>query len=251
MTNQTQLPSVKEDKPVQIDLGSMFQGMLELAKDPSVDPAKMETMLAMQERMIDREALRQFRAAMHEVRQHMPRIERDGKITNKAGQVQSRYAHYEAIDKIVRPIASAAGLTYGFDYQQGEGGRVLVTCIVSHVGGHEERFGPMPLAIDTTGAKNATQGAGSAGSYGMRYTLCAAFNIVTVGSDDDGEGTAPARPAAPGMDFDALLDDAQKAAASGRASYEAFFKGLTNVQRGWLVDMGHHENLKRAVEALA
>lgn len=251
MQNETQLPAIPAE--AKTDLGEIYRSMIELAKDPAVDPAKMETLLAMQERMMDRESLRQYRAAMHAVRQEMPRIEKDGSITNKAGEVQSRYAHYEAIDKIVRPLAAAHGLTYGFDYKEGDNGRVLVTCIVSHVGGHEERFGPMPLAIDTTGAKNATQGAGSAGSYGMRYTLCAAFNIVTTGADDDGAGAGRARTSAAmsaAGDVDRLLDDAQRAAAGGRASYEAFFGGLTNMQRGWLLDQGHHANLKKAVESM-
>jgi hypothetical protein len=186
MTNEI----VKADGGDELGLSQMYQGMIELAKDPSVDPAKMASSLDMQERMIDRQNLTSYRRAMHAARSNMPSITKDGKITNKQGQVQSRFAHYEAIDKIVRPLVEAEGLTYGFDTVSIEGGRVGVTCIVSHVDGHEERFGPMPLAVDTTGAKNATQGAGSAVSYGKRYTLCAAFNIVTDGEDDDGNAAA-------------------------------------------------------------
>lgn len=241
MTNTTQVATVEQSGD--LTLGQMFQSITELARDPNVDPAKMAAIVDLQERMMDRKARADFQAAMHRARAKMPRIEKDGTIRNKAGDVQSRYAHYEAIDKIVRPLIEAEGLTYGFDYKEGEQGRVLVTCIVSHTGGHEERFGPMPLAIDTTGSKNATQGAGSAGSYGMRYTLCAAFNIVTVGSDDDGN---LGRRRGPADAFAGLLDDAQKAATGGTAAYEAFFKRLTNMQRGWLVDQNHHANLKEA-----
>lgn len=227
-----------------LDLGAMWQSITDLATNPDVDPAKMEALVSLQERMIDRKAAQEFHQAMHRARAKMPRIEKDGTIRNKQGQVQSRYAHYEAIDKIVRPLIEAEGLTYGFDYKEGENGRVLVTCIVSHTGGHSERFGPMPLAVDTTGAKNATQGAGSAGSYGMRYTLCAAFNIVTVGSDDDGNmGRAES---AGGDRFASLLDAAQKAAAGGSEAYKEWFASRTNMERGWLMDEGHHANLKSA-----
>lgn len=227
-----------------MDLGQMFQGMMELAKDPAVDPAKMSAMLDMQERMIDREALRQYRAAMHEARSVMPRITKDGKILNKNNQVQSRYAHYEAIDAIVRPLVNPLGLSYGFDYKEGERGSVLVTCIVSHVGGHEERFGPMPLQLDTSGSKNATQGAGSAGKYGQRYTLCAAFNIVTEGADDDGNMGRKTEARDP---FPGLIDEARKASTGGSAAYAEWFKSLkSNQARGWLVDQGEHANLKIA-----
>ena len=241
MDEQTQLATVEEGG-AKLTLSDMFQSIKELAKDPNVDPGKMQAIVDLQTGMMDRMAVQEFRSAMHRARAHMPRITKDGKITNRQGQVQSRYAHYEAIDKIVRPIVEAEGLTYGFDFKEGEQGRMLVTCIVSHVGGHEERFGPMPLAIDTTGAKNATQGAGSAGSYGMRYTLCAAFNIVTTGSDDDGNmGKATGSDA-----FEELLDGAQVAAAKGIESYSLWFKSRTNMERGWLMDEGHHESLKAA-----
>jgi len=165
------------------------------------------------------------------------------KLLQPQGTVQSRFAHYEAIDKIVRPLVEAEGLTYGFDTVSIDGGRVGVTCIVSHVDGHEERFGPMPLAVDTTGAKNATQGAGSATSYGKRYTLCAAFNIVTDGADDD--GSAGRRGSAVGQ-WDDLLHDARQAATKGTDGYAAWFKGRTNMEKGWLMDEGHHTNLKDA-----
>lgn len=246
MTNETQLATVEEGRS--LSLSDMWQSLTELATNPDVDPAKMSALVDLQERMLDRTAQQEFNRAMHLVREQMPRIQKDGSITNKSGQVQSRYAHYEAIDKIVRPIVAAHGLSYGFDYKEGEQGRVLVTCIVSHTGGHVERFGPMPLSIDTTGAKNATQGAGSAGSYGMRYTLCAAFNIVTVGSDDDGNMGAKPHAAAPvaGWNPNELLDAAQVAATKGSEHYAEWFKARTNMERGWLVDEGHHASLKTA-----
>jgi hypothetical protein len=235
----------RTDTAPQIDVSTVYQGMIELAKDPSVDPAKMQAILDMQERMIDRQNLTAYRRAMHAARAKMPRISKDGKITNKQGQVQSRFAHYEAIDAIVRPLVEAEGLTYGFDCVNLDGGRVGVTCIVSHVDGHEERFGPMPLAVDTTGAKNATQGAGSATSYGKRYTLCAAFNIVTDGEDNDGNGT---RQTSAAGQWDDLLHEGQKAATGGTDAYAEWFKGRTNMERGWLMDEGHHAKLKTAAQ---
>lgn len=249
MTEQTQQTTELAigETPRAMTIGDMFQSITELARDPNVDPGKMQAIIQLQEHMMDRQAKSEFQSAMHKARAAMPRITKDGKITNKAGDVQSRYAHYEAIDKIVRPIIEECGLTYGFDFREGEQGRVLVTCIVSHVGGHEERFGPMPLSIDTTGAKNATQGAGSAGKYGQRYTLCAAFNIVTTGEDDD--GNMGRGNASPSEQWQALIEAGRIAATRGTASYESFYKSRTNMERGYLVDQGHHEDLKKAARA--
>jgi hypothetical protein len=234
------------EEPAALSLGDMWASITELAKDPDVDPQKLEALVSLQERMIDRTAQQEFNRAMHKARANMPRIRKDGAITNKQGNVQSRYSTYEAIDKIVRPIVEAAGLTYGFDYNEGQQGRLLVTCIVSHTGGHVERFGPMPLAIDQSGAKNPTQGAGSSGSYGQRYTLCAAFNIVTEGHDDDGGGRSAPAATLPGMNADELLDAAQIAATKGSESYGQWFKSRSNMERGWLIDGGHHASLKEA-----
>jgi hypothetical protein len=238
--------ATREDAPA-LNLAEMWRSLTELATNPDVDPQKMAALVDLQERMIDRTAAQEFHRAMHNARSKMPRIRKDGAITNKQGSVQSRFATYEAIDKIVRPIIEAEGLTYGFDYNEGEQGRLLVTCIVSHTGGHSERFGPMPLAIDQSGAKNPTQGAGSSGSYGQRYTLCAAFNIVTEGADTD--GGAPVRDAAPnlpGLDPAELLDAAQVAATKGSESYAMWYKSRSNMERGWLMDGGHHARLKEA-----
>src|SRR6056297_1439038 len=234
------------EEPAALSLGDMWASITELAKDPTVDPQKLEALVSLQERMIDRTAAQEFNRAMHKARANMPRIRKDGAITNKQGNVQSRYSTYEAIDKIVRPIVEAEGLTYGFDYNEGQQGCLLVTWIVSHTGGHVERFGPMPLAIDQSGAKNPTQGAGSSGSYGQRYTLCAAFNIVTEGHDDDGGGRPAPAATLPGMSADELLDAAQVAATKGSESYGQWFKSRSNMERGWLIDGGHHASLKEA-----
>lgn len=242
MTDETQLAIATAPE---LTLGDMFRSITELATNPDVDPAKMSAIVDLQERMMDRQSKASFNKAMHQARKMMPRINKDGAITNKTGQVQSRFATYEAIDKIVRPLIEAEGLSYGFDFREGEQMRVLVTCIVSHVDGHEERFGPMPLSVDTTGAKNATQGAGSAGKYGQRYTLCAAFNIVTDNIDDDGTGRGR-KAASSGPNFAGLQDAGQKAATQGSEKYADWFGSQTNMKKGWLVDEGHHADNKTA-----
>ncbi len=225
---------------------SMFQSIMDAVKDPALSVEKAAALLDLQERMIDRQAKAEFFAAKSKVMLEMPRISKDGAIKNKEGKVQSRFATFEAIDKIVRPICNAAGLVYSFIPGQ-SGNQITVTCELAHVSGHVERYGPMPLTLDSSGAKNATQGAGSAVSYGKRYTLCAALNIVTEGADDDGRSTSSSVTAVTGEGWTGdLLDRARMAATKGTEAYGAFFKSCTNMQRGWLVDQGEHERLKAA-----
>jgi hypothetical protein len=245
------LPTAPAEPGRAMSVGEMFVSILELVKDPTISVEKASALLDMQERMIDRQAKADFFAAKAKVMLDLPRISRDGAIKNKDGKVQSRFATFEAIDKIVRPICASAGLVYSFIPAQ-SGNQITVTCELAHTGGHVERYGPMPLAIDASGAKNATQGAGSALSYGKRYTLCAALNIVTEGEDTDG-GKGDARQVVPVTDEpwqEQILDAAQKAAAGGSASYAEWFKVQKNMHKGWLVDSGQHEICKRAAEEI-
>lgn len=232
------------------ELGRMFSSLIELAKDPAVQPEKMAAIVQIQKDMLNDTREQAFRSAMAAARSEMPAITKEGRITNKHGEVQSRYAHFEAIDAIVRPIARKHGLDYGFDVRGDEKGTLTVSIEVTHVseiGAWTKVYGPMPLAIDTTGAKNATQGAGSASSYGKRYVLCAAFNIITTNEDDD--GNLGRKTPETGHNFAKILDEAQRAAARGSEAYAQFFGKLTNMQKGWLVDEGHHAHLKAASAA--
>lgn len=231
--------------PANMSTADMFMSIMEIVKDPSVSVEKASALLDLQERMIDRQAKSEFYAAKAKVMLEMPRISKDGAIKNKEGKVQSRFATFEAIDKIVRPICNAAGLVYSFIPGQ-SGNQITVTCELAHTGGHVERYGPMPLTLDASGSKNATQGAGSAMSYGKRYTLTAALNIVTEGADDDGRSTGRISAAPDASWQEEILDRARMAAVEGSARYTEFFRGCTNMQRGWLVDTGEHERLKIA-----
>lgn len=243
------LPAAPAEPGRALTASDMFLSIMEMVKDPALSVEKASALLDMQERMIDRQAKAEFFAAKAKVMLDMPRIRKDGAITNRDGKVQSRFATFESIDKIVRPICNAAGLVYSFIPSQ-SGNALTVTCELAHTGGHVERYGPMPLAIDTTGAKNATQGAGSAVSYGKRYTLCAALNIVTEGDDDGGKGAGRQLVPDTGETWqEGLLEQAQLSATHGSAEYGAWFKRQSNMHRGWLVDAGHHEACKKAAEA--
>jgi len=237
----------------------MFSQLMEAANNPDIDAGKIQALADVQTQVLRtaadekaRLARDAFNRAMFQARRGMPRITRDGAITNKAGNVQSRYATYEAIDRVARPIWEAEGLDVGFELSGDETGKVLVTCIVTSMdaehGSHVERFGPMPLAIDTTGSKNATQGAGSAGSYGKRHTLCAAFNIITENEDKD--GAAARQIAKPTEAWQAEVSAKAQAAAQNEAAgsagaYKRYLDTLPQMHRGWLFDSGEHDANKR------
>lgn len=165
-------------------------------RDPSIDVAKLEQLIALQERIADREAKRQFAEAMNAMQAEMTPIGKDR--TNP--HTKSRYATYEAIDEILRPLYTRHGFSVRFT-THAQGGRIRVACTVSHIGGHTETEHELESGPDLTGSrgqanKTEVQGIGSIVSYLKRYTLMAAFAVAVTDdeTDDDGNGGYRAPP---------------------------------------------------------
>lgn len=234
--------------------GSEAQRMLAMihraATDPAVDPGKMTALADLAIKLQDRERENEFRrakvAALLETSQL--RITKRGAILNKNGGVQSRYSKYEDLHRAVSPIFAAHRLAVSFKVGQASN-QVTVRPVLTHANGYQEEGDAMPLSVDTTGSKNATQGAGSAVSYGKRHTLKALANVIEEGEDDDGQaaGGTPGRAAMTEAQR-TLVDEANDAARRGSQAYLNWFQGRTPAEKGWLVYEGKHEELKQAAE---
>lgn len=189
---------------------------------------------------------RAYIQAKLELTRNLPIIGKDGAILNKAGQVQSRYSSWEALNRVISPILDQHGFI--LDHRVGDAGGVMtVEAVLSHVSGHVEHGGPMRLPADTSGAKNAVQGSGSSLSYGMRYTTLAILRIRIEGIDDDGGPRV--EDASLGDLMLPHVQQSRAAAARGSDAYTAWFREQSNAVRGHLVDTGEHENNKQAAAA--
>lgn len=162
---------------------AIIQVIERAALNPEVDIDKMERLLEMQERVLDRQALMAYSAAMAAMQTELPSIAERGQGNNGA------YATLEDIVDTVRPIMKQHGFAVSFRIQTQERG-IQVTGVLMHKDGHREETS-MLLPVDTSGSKNAVQAFGSSTSYGKRYVLCALLNITTRGQDDNGHGAAP------------------------------------------------------------
>jgi len=156
------------------------------ASDPNVDIDKMERLLQMQERIMDRNAKAAFTAALAEMQPELPIITERGEIKHGDNKpVQSRYALWEDINEAIRPILHHHGFALSFRTGSEEG-KIVVTAVLSHRDGHSEET-TIHLPADQSGSKNAVQAVGSSTSYGKRYTALSLLNITTRGQDDDGK----------------------------------------------------------------
>jgi len=185
--------------------------LLRHALDAGASVEALERLVALKERVDDRAARAAFFEALAAVQEAMPEIpkKRTAKIaTRSGGEYSYRYAALEDITRVIRPILRRHGLSYSWDVTQGEGA-LIVTCVLRHVDGHEERAS-FPVPVDTKASMSDAQKNGAALTYGRRQSLVAVLGLTTADDDVDGadvgapSNTITAQQAA---DLDALIDE--------------------------------------------
>ena len=183
--NANAVTPVQETALTAPDAGAIVSMIERAALDPRVDMDKMERLLAMQERIFDRNARMAYASALAVMQPKMPVITERGGIKNKEGQIQSKYALWEDINDSIKPLLAEHGFALSFRTGTTTEGKITVTGILSHREGHQEET-TISLPHDSSGNKNAVQAVGSSTSYGKRYTATALLNITSRGEDDDG-----------------------------------------------------------------
>ncbi len=183
------LPAQKQDTTVatiqQQSPDTLLTLIERLAKDQTVDLDRVERLIALRARMM-------YATALSEMQVELPEIKKKGHITipgtNKAGEANKpiQYALWEDINEGIKPILAKHSFAISFRTGQAPDGKLTVTGILSHAGGHQEET-TMILPYDSTGSKNTVQSIGSSTSYGKRYTAAALLNLTTRGEDDDGK----------------------------------------------------------------
>ena len=176
--------------------GGILDVIARAARDPNVDIDKMERLLAMQERIIERDAKTAFTAAKIAMRPELPEITMKGHIVIKdknTGAVtqDTPFAKFEDIHEAIMPVLTQHGFDLSFKNGMSPDGKVRVTTILTHAGGHSEDT-YFDLPHDSSGSKNAVQAVGSSTSYAKRYGVLSILNIKVVGEDDNANSSEAA-----------------------------------------------------------
>lgn len=149
--------------------------------NPDVDVGKMQQLLDMQLKILDREAKQHYIRDFASMQAEFPSIKKRGRTQ------QSTYATFDDINDGVAPARGKYGFALSFVPETSEG-FMKITAILSHHAGHTETSA-ITLPFDTSGNKNAVQAQGSAIRYGMRYSIVALLSISTHdGDDNDADG---------------------------------------------------------------
>ena len=161
---------------------SSLLGMISLAaRDPQCDVAKMTAMHTLFRQVVADEKKDLYDKAMARLQPRLPIIEKSKKGAN------GKYAPIEAIDAAIAPLLKEEGFHFVFTSSPAAppSKDMLVTGRLVHKGGHFEEAS-IPVALDTSGSKTATQGAVSTVSYGIRCIKRMMLDLNMVDEDRDG-----------------------------------------------------------------
>jgi hypothetical protein len=178
------------------DTDSLMGAIISAGTTPGVNVENIERMANLYERLEAKKAERAFNVALVAMKPELPVIDRRGRIEVRAkgptgqrdGEIlqSTSFAYWEDIDEAITPILAKHGFVLTFRCGSLPDGRITVTGVLSHDGGHSTET-TMTLPLDSTGSKNNVQAVGSSTSYGKRYTATLLLNIRTKGEDDDGK----------------------------------------------------------------
>lgn len=167
--------------------------LVRLAIEQRVPVEMLERLVALQERVAERDARAAFFEALVTFRDQCPPIRKTREnsqfeVSRNGVKRKAMYAPLEEIDRVARPIAAKHGLVWTWDTKVDDA-LMHISCRVIHVAGHSETTN-VSMPYESKAGSSLQQKYGSTQTYGMRYSLIAALGITTVDEDDDGNGTA-------------------------------------------------------------
>lgn len=193
------------------------------ARDPNIDVDKMLKLYDIRDRELARVAEREFIAAMAEFKANPPKIIKDKHVAFQTSKGMTEYDHATLASVVGAIIDSLAkvGISHRWDTEQKDGGRITVTCVLTHEGGFSTRTA-LSASPDDSGGKNNIQAIGSTVTYLQRYTLMAATGLAAGMPDDDGRGGNGSEcvSADQAANLQALVEEV----GANRANFLAYFK---------------------------
>ena len=156
-------------------------------KDMGLTPADMKEMLAVQKDYDAMQAEKAFNIALANFKAEDILITKDKDVA--FGQTAYSHASLGNVVSIAVPYMSKHGLSHRWKTEQGEGGLVTVTFVLTHIAGHSEETS-LQAKPDDSGKKNAIQQVSSTITYLERYTFLAGTGLAVEDQNDDDGASA-------------------------------------------------------------
>jgi hypothetical protein len=161
-------------------------GMIAYAMRSNASVAELRELYAFKKEYDADEARKAYVAAMAQFKSEPLTIVKDKHVSYTTAKGTTEYDH-ATIGNVTTQICAALG-RHGFSHRwntdQQDGGRIVVTCVITHSRGHFEST-TLKASPDDSGGKNNIQAIASAVTYLQRYTLLAATGMATSDQEDD------------------------------------------------------------------
>lgn len=183
--NEPKSSEIVEMEPASVQAVTPMQ-MLQIAVNKGADLDQLQKLMDLQERWEATQARKAFVEAMAAFKADPPKIIKDRHVRFDTQKGVTEYDHAtigQVCDAVGKGLADH-GISHDWDIEQ-EAEKIRVTCVLTHVQGHEKRVS-MQAGPDASGGKNMIQQIGSTTTYLQRYTLLAATGMAPVEKDLDG-----------------------------------------------------------------
>lgn len=157
--------------------------LMQRAVDKGASPESLQQLYALHKQVQADEAEQTFKDRLAAFQAECPQIHK-GRSVNIGGGGY-KFAGLDDIMRQIQPLLSKHGLSVSFDTTM-QDANITVVCRV-HCGKHTAET-TVTLPIPAQMKVNSTQQAGAALSYGKRYALQGALNIVVTDEDTDAAG---------------------------------------------------------------
>ncbi len=173
----------KTEKPMALALTNV-EKLIETAVKSNAGIEQLQALMKMKYEHEAREAAKVFHEKFCSLQSELPVIRKDKSVERKDKTVIYKYAPLESIIKQILPSMQKYGFTYKWTESFEKDGFKRVTCHLTGHGHSESAYSDIPIP-SATSMTNSIQQAGSASTYGKRYSLCGLLGII---ADDDDDG---------------------------------------------------------------
>lgn len=174
---------------------SIVQMIERVALDPSIDIARMDQLLTFLGRIKAAEAEAAYTEDFAAMQGDLPSIDALGQIKHGDGanaKIIAKYAKWEDINDAIKPVLAKHHFVLSFSSDQTDG-RIIVTAILKHTGGHKETA-TLNFPLDTSGGKSNVHAIASSISYAKRHSASLVLNLSSRAKEDaDDDGKAASR----------------------------------------------------------
>lgn len=213
-----------------IGADSLLGAIVQAARDPKVDAAKISALLDIKVRIEAIESENAYWSAMKLCQDDMEPIRKDAKNP----ETHSKFAKVSTVQKATQPIYRKHGFCLTFTADDADVTVVPLVCIVSHEAGHRQKY-RLKATIDDKGPKGGAvktpvQGTVSTSSYLRRKLYELIFDLILTDDDDDGNLGKRITPITPEQadTINTMLNDCGMTDKAKRAGFYAWAE-ISNV----------------------